>query len=72
MNQLNAHSMNIEEITKVLDSNLESIQKSIMEAIDYLHKYNGPYALIIRKNLFKEYEKIKQISEVIQIIRDLS
>ncbi|MFX0017335.1 MAG: phosphonopyruvate decarboxylase [Promethearchaeota archaeon] len=45
----------------ILESNIKSIKEELNKAIKYFNKNCGPYAFIIRRNLFEKYDlRVKQ------------
>ncbi|MFW9941571.1 MAG: phosphonopyruvate decarboxylase [Candidatus Thorarchaeota archaeon] len=40
----------------ILESDLDIVERNLVEAMDYFDKQKGPFAFIIRRNFFKEYE----------------
>jgi phosphonopyruvate decarboxylase len=46
----------------ILTPNLDSIERELKKAESYLHKHKSPYALIFRRNFFKEHDLDKKLS----------
>ena len=55
---------------KILDPDIKSIQRNISEAINYLKEQKGPFALIIKPNLFQKYNGIEISENKFEISRE--
>ncbi|MBY9019049.1 MAG: phosphonopyruvate decarboxylase [Candidatus Lokiarchaeota archaeon] len=55
---------------KILEPDIKLIQKHVSEAIIYLKEHKGPFALIIRPNLFQKYSDIELSENTFEISRE--
>ena len=55
---------------KILDPDIKSIQRHISEAINYLKEQKGPFALIIKPNLFQSYNGKEMSENTFEISRE--
>jgi len=55
---------------KIISSETKEISKIITEAVNYSEKNNSPYALVIKKNTFEQYELLEESPKKYNLSRE--
>ncbi len=54
----------------ILEPNVKQIEKTLKNALNYLEKNNSPYAIVLRKNFFDNYELKRNIVNNYELTRE--